>query len=535
MTKDTNKIKYFAYLRKSSEDKEKQALSIPAQKDKLTEMFKGLDIEFVDEEKSAFIPYNRPKFAEMLERIRSGERQGLLAWHPDRLSRNEVDASSITYMLRTGHIKDLKLATYHFENDSPEGIWMLQMALSQSQYESAKKGRDVKRGLEAKAKMGVRPVPPNIGYMGDKLAEKGNKTTLVDLERFDLVRKMFDLMLTGKYSPPQIVKIATDEWGLRTRKGKKISRSNIYLLFSNTFYYGEYEYPVGTGKWYQGTHKPMITREEYDRIQYLLGKRGRPRPKSHDIAYRGPIKCGECGAMITAEEKTKHQKNGNVHHYTYYHCTKKKDPNCSQGAIEEKELEKQIARELKKLEIPADFKDWALARLKTMHAQEISDREKMYGNQKRSYEASVRKLDNLIDMRANGEITEEEFRNRKQDLLTEKGRQQELLKDTDHRIENWLEVAERGFNFAEKASSAFAKATEENNVEVKKDIFIALGSDLILKDQELVISWDNLLFPIKNVAEKAREISARLEPRKNVDTKGYFGKNYAKSPVLLPG
>src|SRR3989344_4322761 len=159
MNKEKEKIKYFAYVRKSTEGDERQALSIPGQKDKLTEIFSHLDIEFVEDKASAFIQFNRPSFANMLERIRKGERKGLIAWHPDRLSRNEKDAGEITYFLRTGEIQDLKFATYHFENDSPEGIWMLQMALSQSQYESAKKGRDVKRGLGQKAKMGIYPAP----------------------------------------------------------------------------------------------------------------------------------------------------------------------------------------------------------------------------------------------------------------------------------------------------------------------------------------------------------------------------------------
>src|SRR3989338_11638423 len=152
MNQPISKIKYFAYVRKSTEGDERQALSIPAQKERLIEMFGNLDLEFVEDKASAFIPYNRPAFADMLERIKKGERRGLVACHPDSLSRNEKDAGEITYKLRTEEILDLKFATYHFEN-GPEGIWMLQMALSQSQYESAKKGRDVKRGLLTKAKM----------------------------------------------------------------------------------------------------------------------------------------------------------------------------------------------------------------------------------------------------------------------------------------------------------------------------------------------------------------------------------------------
>lgn len=531
MTQNSTKIKYFAYVRKSSEGEERQALSIPAQKDQLTERFGELDIEFVEDKASAFKPFNRPAFADMLERIRKGGRTGLIAWHPDRLSRNEKDAGEITYMIRTGVIEDLKLATYHFEN-TPEGIWMLQMALSQSQYESAKKGRDVKRGLEKKAKMGVYPAPAPVGYINDKYAEKGYKSIFVDPDRFDIVRKMFDLMLTGKYTPPRILEVATKEWGLRMPNGKPLSRSNIYLLLTRPFYYGEFEYPVGSGNWHKGIHKPMITREEYDRIQFLLGRRSQPRGQKRNITYRGPIHCGECGCMITGEEKTKYQKNGNVHHYTYYHCTKRRDPNCTQPAIEEDELEKQIVAELAKLEIPADFKEWAMARLRQMNEKEVSDREQIYGNQRREYEACVRRADNLIDMRANGEITEDEFKNKKAVLLAEKERFQELLKDTDKRVENWLEIAERGFNFAEKARQIFATTKD---IEVKKEIFTALGSDLLLKDKKLRISLDNLLFPIQTVAKEARAISARLEPAKNRVNKKEIGHLYARNPVMLRG
>lgn len=182
------KIKYFAYVRKSTEGTERQALSIASQMDKIKERYPDLDIEFVEDRASAFKPHNRPGFASMIDSLYKRKRTGLIAWHPDRLSRNEKDGSDITYMLRTGVIDDLKLVTYHFENN-PEGIWMLQLALSQSQYDSAKKGRDVKRGLGQKAKMGMYPAPAPLGYINDPFTEKGKKQIIPDPERFAFVAR----------------------------------------------------------------------------------------------------------------------------------------------------------------------------------------------------------------------------------------------------------------------------------------------------------------------------------------------------------
>ncbi len=89
--------------------------------------------------------------------------------------------------------------------------------------------------------------------------------------------------------------------------GKKMSRNTIYYIFTNTAYYGIFEYPKGSGIWYKGTYKPLMTAEEYDKIQVISRQKGKPRPKTHIFAFTGLMECGECGASITAEEKIKRQ------------------------------------------------------------------------------------------------------------------------------------------------------------------------------------------------------------------------------------
>src|SRR5262249_17312073 len=136
-------------------------------------------------------------------------------------------------------------------------------------------GRAVKRGLEAKAKRGWYPTVAPLGYLNDPHAPKGQKAILVDPERFPHVREMWDLMLTGTSTPPKTLKIATEKWGLRTRPGKPLSRSGIYRIFTSPFYAGSFEYPVGSDHWFQGNHQPMVSGAEYDRVQTLLGSKGR--------------------------------------------------------------------------------------------------------------------------------------------------------------------------------------------------------------------------------------------------------------------
>lgn len=124
-----------------------------------------------------------------------------------------------------------------------------------------------------------------------------------DPDRFDLARKMFDLMLSGIYLPSQLVRIMNNEYGLTNRFNRKIGKTTIYQILTNPFYYGHYDYPKGSGNWTKGNHEAMITKDEFDHIQKILKRNENPKPEIKSFAYTGMIRCGECSAMITAEEK----------------------------------------------------------------------------------------------------------------------------------------------------------------------------------------------------------------------------------------
>ncbi|MDX9913574.1 MAG: recombinase zinc beta ribbon domain-containing protein [Candidatus Moranbacteria bacterium] len=393
---------------------------------------------------------------------------------------------------------------------------------------------DTKRGLKAKAERGWYPTYTALGYKHNPIKIKGEKEIIVDEERFDLTRKMFDLVLTGRYSPPKVLEMATNDWKLRNKKGKKVAISTFYRILSDPFYYGIFEYPKGTGNWHQGKHKAMITAEEFDRIQILLGKGTmKQRPHTKEFAYTGLMRCGECGAVITADAKVKKQKNGNVHFYTYYHCTKRKDPNCSQKVIRVENLEEQIVDILNKIQIPKGFTGWAVEVLRENSKIESNDRTQIISNHQKAYNAVILKIDGLIEMRASNEITQEEFLAKKAELGKERARLQELLKDQDKRIDDWLEKVEHLFNFAEKAQIKF---TDKNtSLREKGMILSCLGSNLTLLNGILSVSLQEPLLHIEEIAKGLKAETFRFEPLNFVQDKK---KNEGFSPqisMMLPG
>jgi site-specific DNA recombinase len=122
-------------------------------------------------------------------------------------------------------------------------------------------------------------------------------------------------------------------------------------MLKNPFYYGEFEYPMDSGRWYKGSHEPLITKEIFNIVQ---GRRIGPRNTkwgSKEFAYKMVLKCGNCGANIVGEEKFKKLLDGNFSHHIYYHCSKTLDNECGKHYIREEELEDELVEFIEGLDI----------------------------------------------------------------------------------------------------------------------------------------------------------------------------------------
>lgn len=504
--------KYFAYVRKSTEGEERQALSIESQIDKVVEIFPHLEIvDTLEERHSAFKPYNRPVFDKMIKRLKKGEANGIIAWHPDRLSRNEIDASTITYLVRTGVIDDLKFGSYTFDN-SPEGIMMLQLSLSQSQYFSSKLGKDVKRGLQKKIQMGWRPGLAPEGYLNIIGQQQGLKEIEIDKKRFAMLRKAFDLMLTGAYTGMEILNILNDKWGYKTVRhkkfgGTKLSKSTWYKIMASPFYAGVV---VFNGIETKGKHKPMITIGEYNRIQELLGEKGcKRRPKERNFVYSGMFKCGHCGCSITAEQKTKYIKCKNeVKSYNYYRCTHKKEKTpCKERAVEEKEVENEIIDKLSKLEMHPKFLDWALEYLDSQKGQEKEASRQIEKNIDEQAKGLEKEISGLTMMRARGLIDDEEYLKEKSKI---KGDLKNLTenKEKEPDQEEIIKLTKEAFIFSAHALKEFKTGEKEG----KREIVAKLGSHHAIISKKPSISIYKWLLPIYNSVEKFNAEMAGFAP-----------------------
>lgn len=342
-------VEYCLYARKSSEDDERQALSIDSQTKEMAiqAQIQGLRVTDIRKEShSAKNSGKRPVFEQMIADIRGGLFTGILSWAPDRLSRNAGDLGVIVDLMDQGKLIEIRTHGQVFTN-SPNDKFLLMILCSQAKLENDNRGINVQRGMRTKCELGFRPNKTPIGYLNDHYSGKGQKKVFIDKKRAPIIKEAFERVAQGD-SGRDIYDWLQDT-GYRTPTGKLLTLSGVYRMLNNPYYCGIFEYPIGSGKWYKGAYEPIITRQLFDAVQKQMVVNPKSKPGTKQFDYIKLLKCGSCGSGITAQEKIKRLKDGQVRRYIYYHCTQGRDFWCIEPYVREEKLVEAFLKLLDKL------------------------------------------------------------------------------------------------------------------------------------------------------------------------------------------
>ncbi len=347
------RIRYCLYARKSTESDEQQALSIDSQVKEMTAIAERLKLNVVaikKESHSAKESGQRPIFKELLEEVRKGIYDGILTWAPDRLSRNAGDLGTVVDLMDEKKLIHIQTFGQTFSN-SPNEKFLLMILCSQAKLENDNKSINVKRGLRARVEMGLWPCKPPTGYTKFKRIDQKCEA-IIDPARAPIIKQMFEKIGYQNWSGRKLYHWLKHDINFKTENNINLSLGNLYKILENNFYYGRFEFPKKSGNWYNGAHEPIITKELFDLVQEKIkSKTLEPRLSQKEFAFTKIMTCGLCGSGITADEKFKKQKNGNVNRYVYYKCTRTRNQNCTCGFINEEDLIIQLQGLIDDLEI----------------------------------------------------------------------------------------------------------------------------------------------------------------------------------------
>jgi len=346
---------------------------------------------------------NRPGLQDLLIRVEEDKSiKAVFVQETDRLARNTHDHLTIKAILKK-HGVILISTSQPGLGDSPEGNFMDIIMAGANELQSQVTARKTMGNLKTKFKGGWWPSLAPIGYLN--AGEKGNnkkRIIVVDEERAPLIKTAFKLYAGGDYSIVEVRDIIYKR-GLMTDAGKMMSISRMARVFNNHFYYGEMHWKGLVGR---GKHKPLITKELFDKCQLVSKEHchNACRRRKYNFILRGFVFCNICGQRYTAEHHFKKNKS-------YYHCNRSGDKKikCSDKYVEVKDLEQQVQEQFNSIQFSKVFTEKVEKRIRAIYEEKKSD----VGNRKKSLLATKinfeKKLETAEEKLINGVLSDEGF------------------------------------------------------------------------------------------------------------------------------
>ena len=469
--------KYILYARKSTDTEDKQILSIDAQLAELRKFARDNKLVVIDEliEKRTAKSPGRPIFNSMIKRIENNEANGILAWHPDRLARNSIDGGQIIYLLDQTSLNFLRFPVFQFENTS-QGKFMLSIMFGQSKYYVDNLSENTKRGLRARVRNGDFPSQAPFGYLNDTRT----KTIVLDKRYSPLVKQLFDRYVRGDQTMEKLAYFLQEN-GAITSGGKTFKDDKVKSILQNPFYYGHFLY---NGELHEGRHTPIISKALYDKVQQVIETRGHTQKQTKPITpFLGLLRCAECGMNITSETKTKIQKNGNFHSWTYYRCSRKKRAiKYTNPPIREKDLLPQLSALLGKYAMSEEMFAFMNERIEQDEQAEIAGNVSLLDDLRTQITKLTNKQQILLDSYLDQDIDRQTFLTKKSEILSQKKSLEENLANLQANQNAWIEPMTKWLETAKSICYLLKSNDFDGQKVVLAEIF---GSNLFLHNKTI--------------------------------------------------
>ena len=303
------------YIRVSTEDQAREGFSLGEQQEKLEQLckYKGFEIFriYKDAGISAKNMKDRPAFQQMLEDMKNGLINYIVAYKLDRVTRSVRDLEVLISTLEQYHCY-LICDRDDVNTSSANGRFFVRMLTVLSQLEIEIVSERTKFGLNGAIKSGHIPGKCPLGYYRDK-----DKTLKIDNSTKDIVIRIFEMYLEGK-SYQAIANILNKEKVLYPEKKHWID-STIDRTINNKIYMGDYErYKYDNDKEteiFMDVVPPIITRAMWEEVQKQKEKNQRAYCRNRVYIFFQKLICPTCGKIMTCKGT-----GGKKSKYMYYHC-----------------------------------------------------------------------------------------------------------------------------------------------------------------------------------------------------------------------
>ena len=297
------------YCRVSTEDQAREGYSMPEQQEKLKDLCKFRDYNIYNIYEDAGISGkdmdHRPAFMKMLEEVKNGNVNVIVAYKLDRLTRSVRDLEVLISELEKYECT-LECAMDDINTSTANGRFFVRMLTVLSQLEIERVSERTKFGMVGAIKDGHIPVRKTLGFMRD------GKKLIINPAESEIVERIFDLYLKGN-SYQKISNIFNEEQIL----GKKWYDTTIQKVLANPLYKGDFISGGRTGKpvLYEDVVEPIISKKLWEGCQEQTRKNSRNYTRRNDYIFFQKILCPNCNKIMACKAP-----GGKKKKYIYYQC-----------------------------------------------------------------------------------------------------------------------------------------------------------------------------------------------------------------------
>jgi len=450
-------MKAIILARVSTEEQKEAGNSLPAQIERLENYCKRKGFEVVKNfsfDESAY-KSQRSDFEKIITYIKSHKEKVVVCFDKvDRFSRNVFDKSvSVLYELAMEDKIELHFASDNLVTNSKISAtekFHFGINLNLAKYYSDAISDNVKRAYEQKLRNGEWIGKAPIGYKNINL-ENGTKSIVFNPDKYFLIREIFELYASGKYSMKGLAKLMKEKGLLNDRTNTPISTSQVEQILKNPFYYGTMRIK---DRLYPHKYEPLISLNLYNKVREVINSYNKQNFKRTNKPYifRGLVKCQECGCSISPEIK-----KGK---YVYYHCTNYHG-NCKNVVwIKEEELLEQIKPTLKGLKLTTEATEKLKRELRTTHEMEKAHYDKYVAIINKKIDAIGQRLRVMYEDRLDGRLAPEEYdekveecKAQKKDLLDQYAEHNEADANFNINVSKILSITSRAWELFESSEA----------------------------------------------------------------------------------
>ena len=375
------------YIRVSTFDQAREGFSLREQEERLKEFckFKRYNIYKVYQDAGISAKNDkRPAYQEMIEDVKKGNINVIVALKLDRLTRSVYDIEKLMKFVNDYEC-DIDCMADESNTTTSNGRMVMRIMTSVSQNEIEKCSERTKFGMAGAIKNGHIPNRTGLGF------KRENKKLVPDPLTKDIIVRIFDLYLEGK-SHQAIANIYNKE--------KVLGKTNWYdstiqKILSNELYKGDYVNGKRTKHptYYENVIEPIVSKEKWESCQYQKLRNARHYERTATYLFTNKLKCSKCGNFLGGHATTK--TNGKK--YYYYKC------NTCKTYFNEIDIEKELKAFMLELSKQGDlinnyYTPFIKSKLEDKtedYKKEIKDLDKQLDRIKTAYIKGVVKLEDF--------------------------------------------------------------------------------------------------------------------------------------------